>query len=191
MDILFAVRYERYPYFVGSRHKMPLLICGNSKRTAQATVAIFLESLITLLVVQECKLTPNARDPEPQVIAEAIAVFQNNNRIRGEKGQPELESMTVPAFTMTGTRPILYLVPVTQELSESVGTGSYPPTVTVVKKCVVGIEGGPENEGMESLDFRQLALRHFAAFRTLAESHWSALMTVREMEHQEMVGVGV
>jgi hypothetical protein len=99
--------------------------------------------------------------------------------------------MTVPAFTMTGSRPIFYLVPVTQELSESVAVGEYPATVTVVKKCVVGIEGGPEKEGMENLDFRQLALRHFTAFRTLAETHWSALMTEEEMEQRDPVGVGV
>jgi hypothetical protein len=144
------------------------------------------ESFTTVLVAQGCKPIANDPDPEPQVIAAAIAVFQCNNRRRGEMGQPQLESMTVPAITMTGARPVFYLVPVTEELSESVATAEYPLTTTEVKKCVVAIEGGHESVGMKNLDFRQLALRHFAAFRTLAETHWSAFMIAEEMEEEEM-----
>jgi len=178
MVILQVLGYERPPNLLQSRHSIPLEICGDSKLSAQADVALLQFSLTTLLVVQEGKITPGARDPEPQVVAEAIATFQNNNRIRREMGQPQLESMTVPAITITGARPIFYLVPITQELGEAVVTGTYPPSPTV--ECVVATESGG---GMETLDFRlgQLALRHFTAFRTLAETHWSAFMFA-EME---------
>ena len=81
--------------------------------------------------------------------------------------------MTIPCIGMIGTRPIFYLVPVTRELSEAVATVQYLPTPTVVKSCAVATESCSISEGMESVDFRQVALRHFAAFRTLAEAHWS------------------
>jgi len=77
---------------------------------------------------------------------------------------------------MFGTRPIFYLVPVTRELSEAVATGQYLLSPTVVKKCVVVSNSRNLSEGMETPDFRQVALQHYTAFRTLAEAHWSAFM---------------
>ena len=68
--------------------------------------------------------------------------------------------MTIPCITMTGTRPIFYLVPVTRELSEAVLTGQYPAHTTKVNKCVVISNGGRLGEGMESPGFRQVAFRH-------------------------------
>lgn len=111
---------------------------------------------------------------EPQVIAAAIATFQRNNRTRAQSGEPELDSMTIPCIVTTGTRPIFYLVPVTRELSEAVITAQYPVSPTLVKRCVVVSKSRRLSEGMESLDFRQVALQHYAAFRTLAEARWSA-----------------
>ena len=75
---------------------------------------------------------------------------------------------------MIGTRPIFYNIPVTKQLSEAVVTAQYPPLPTIVEKCVVAFTSRRLSEGMETPDFRQLALRHYVAFRTLARSHWSA-----------------
>jgi hypothetical protein len=116
------------------------------------------------------------KDPEPQVVAQAIATFQYNNRSRARLGQPELDSMTIPCITMIGTRPSFYLIPVTRELSEAVATAQYPLSPTMIMKCVVASNSGRLSEDMETPDFRQLALRHYTAFRNLAEAHWSAFM---------------
>jgi len=129
-----------------------------------------------LLVVQDDNAIITDRNPEAQVIAEAIAAFQLNNNTRGQLGQPLLDSMVIPCITMTYTRPIFYLVPVTQELSQAVAFGLFPPNPTVVKRCVASPKSGRIFDGMETPDFRQLALRHFIAFRTVAETHWSAFM---------------
>jgi hypothetical protein len=145
------------------------------------TFALVQGSSTILLVVQEDKTTVSVRDPEPQVIAEAIATFQCNNRIRARLGEPELDSMTIPCIAMIGTRPIFYLVPVTRELSEAVATAQYLLSPTMVKKCVVASNSRRLSEGMETPDFRQVALRHYTAFRTLAEAHWSAFMIPVEM----------
>ena len=118
-------------------------------------------------------------DPEPQVIASAIATFQYNNRIRARLGEEQLDSMTIPCITMIGTLPIFYLVPVTRELSEAVFTEQHPPSTTKVDKCVVVSFFGRLREGMENVGFRQAALQHYTTFRSLASIHWSAF-TIRD-----------
>jgi hypothetical protein len=89
--------------------------------------------------------------------------------------------MIIPCIAMIGTRPIVYLVPVTRDLSEAVATAQYPLSPTVVKKCVVASNSRRLSEGMETPDFRQVALQHYTAFRTLAEAHWSAFVMSVEM----------
>ncbi|KAF8224599.1 hypothetical protein L208DRAFT_1409990 [Tricholoma matsutake] len=179
-EILRVLGYESRG-LLRSRYAIPLLISGDPNRSAQTDVSLIQGSSTVLLVVQEDKTTISARDPEPQVIAEAIATFQCNNRTRARLGQPELDSMTIPCITMIGTRPIFYLVPVTRELSEAVATAQFPLSLTLVKKCVVASNSRRLSEGMETPGFRQLALRHYTAFRTLAEAHWSAFMIPMEM----------
>jgi hypothetical protein len=180
-EILCVLGYEQRGLLLRSRYAIPLLISGDPNRSALTDVCLLQGSYTILLVVQEDKTTVSARDPEPQVIAEAIATFQCNNRSRTRLGELELESMTIPCIAMIGTRPIFYLVPVTRELSEAVATAQYPRSPTIVKKCVVASNSRRLSEGMETPDFRQLALRHHAAFRTLAEAHWSAFMIPTEM----------
>ena len=160
-----------------SRHHMPLQICGDPNRSARSSVSLVLAPRgAVLLLAQTTANGPRPHDPEPQVIAEAIAAFQWNNRSQAQLGEPELDSMTIPCITMIGTRPTFYLVPVTRELSDAIATAQYPRSPTVVKKCVAELEGIQPSEGMENLAFRQFALQHFTAFRTLAKGHWSAFM---------------
>ena len=180
-EILRTLGYEKRGLLLRSRYAIPLMISGDPKRLAQTVVCLVQGSSTILLVVQEDKTTVSVRDPEPQVIAEAIATFQCNNRIRARLGEPERNSMTIPCITMIGTRPIFYLVPVTRELSEAVASAQYPLSSTVVKKCVVASNSRRLSEGMESPDFRQVALQHYTAFRTLAEAHWSAFMIPSDM----------
>jgi hypothetical protein len=180
-EILRVLGYERRGLLLRSRYAIPLLISGDPNRSAQTDVTLIHGSSTILLVVQEDKTTVSARDPEAQVIAEAIATFQYNNRTRARLGQHELDTMTIPCITMIGTRPIFYLVPVTQGLSQAVATAQYPTNPTVVKKCVVASNSCRLSEGMETVDFRQVALQHYTAFRTLAESHWSAFIFPKEM----------
>lgn len=172
-----ALGYEKRG-LLRSRCAIPLLIGGDPNRSAQTAVCLVQFSSTIILVVQGHKTTV---DTEPQVIAEAIATFQCNNRTRARLGEPELDSMTIPCIAMIGTRPIFYLVPVTRELSEAVATVEYPLSPTMVKKCVVASNSRSLSEGMDTPDFRQLALRHYTAFRTLAEAHWSAFTIPVEM----------
>jgi len=77
--------------------------------------------------VQEDKGLTSVKDPEPQVIAEAIAAFALNNKVRQDSlGLPPLSSITFPTITMVGTNPNFYKITVTAELSAAVQQGAYP-----------------------------------------------------------------
>ncbi|KAH0840200.1 hypothetical protein J3R83DRAFT_1201 [Lanmaoa asiatica] len=55
-------------------------------------------STLVLLVLVEDKTIFNKSDPEPQVVMEAIAAFQFNNRKREEKGHPHLDATDHPLY---------------------------------------------------------------------------------------------
>jgi hypothetical protein len=116
-----------------------------------------------LLVVQGDQTILNPFDPEPQVIVEAIATFQYNNRNRVDFGLPALDMMTIPCITMVGTRPIFYKVPVTEQLSDCVVIGQYPLQPTVVSCCTPPALH-QASEGMEIPDYRRTAFQYYDAF---------------------------
>jgi hypothetical protein len=187
-EILRALRYEMRGLLLRSHCSIPLVVqsysTGLLQKAAQTELCLVQGSSTILLVVQA---TVGVRDPEPQVIADAIATFQCNNRIRARLGVSELASMTIPCIAMNGTRPIFYLVPVTQELSQAVATDRYPFSPTVVDKCVVVIDSSRLSEGMEDPDFRRVALMHYSAFRTLAMVHWLAFMIPVETPNMRQI----
>ncbi|KAH9959683.1 hypothetical protein BC827DRAFT_1213256 [Russula dissimulans] len=157
--------------FLTTCFTIPLMICGNG-RHAQTDVCLLDRGLMALLILQGDKAVFNASRPEPQVIAEAIAVYQYNNDIRQTRGLPTLESMTIPCIIMVGMRPTFYLVPVTRALSIAVASGLYPETSTVVVNCVTLGHTHRISEGMEMPEFRRVAFQHFVAFKNLAKEIW-------------------
>ena len=169
-EILRALRYELRGSLLRSRHTIPLLISGDPNRSAPTSVCLIQgrSGIILIPVIQED--TPV--DPEPKVIASAIATFQYNSRLQARLGKEKLDSMSIPCITMSGTRPTFYVVPVTRELSKAVHTGQYPASTTLVKKCIVALNNYRLSEGMESPGFRQVALQHYASFLPFARTHW-------------------
>jgi len=169
------LNFEERDCVLRSRYAIPLHICGELTQTAQTDICLVHHASTILLIVQEDKTRLSAKDPEPQVIVEAIAAFQMNNRNRNQLGMERKDSMSIPCITMVGTRPIFYIVPVTQELSTAVERGQFPEHLTEVRKCVVG-KRGRLSEGMEQPDFRLEALKHYILFRSLAKSLWSEFL---------------
>jgi hypothetical protein len=154
-----------------------LTICGDDSCTAQTDVCLLSRRSTILLIVQGDKTLFNGSDPEPQVIAEAIAAFQDNNMRRHNGGLPTLDTMIIPCITMVGTRPTFYLVPVSRALSTAVETGQYPETPTKVTKCVTILEPNRRfSEGMESPEYRRLAFQRFIAFKSLAKEYWQTFL---------------
>ncbi|PIA12560.1 hypothetical protein COEREDRAFT_84042 [Coemansia reversa NRRL 1564] len=175
-EVLRVTGFEERGTLLRSRYAIPFTICGDSSRSAQSDVCLIHGNSTILLIIQEDKTAISSRDPEPQVIAEAIATFQYNNRARAQAGLVELETMTIPCITMVGTRPIFYKIPVTSALNKAVITAQYPVETTHVAKCVVAPTSRRLSEGMEVPEFRKLALQHYDAFRTVAKSLWCNLL---------------
>ena len=146
-----------------TRHSLPLLICG-SNCNAQTDVCICDENNI-LLLVQEDKRLDNVVDPEPHLIAEAIAAYQRNNRTRQrELHLPILEEIMFPAITLVGTFPTFYKIKVTAMLNDAVVTGRYPAVETIVFRHIPRLPRR-NSEGMKPLDNRSVIIRYLEAFR--------------------------
>jgi len=154
---------------VSTRYIIPLTICA-ANRVAQTDVCLIHNRNLVLLVLVEDKPNTNMTHAEAQVVADAIAAFQFNNRKREDHGLDPLDVMTIPCITMSGTCPTFYLVPVSSDLSDAVITGQYPATETQVLRCVT--VATHIWRGMEDTEYRRLALKRFLAFKGLAKRHW-------------------
>lgn len=105
------------------------------------------------------------KDPEPQVIAEAIAAFALNNRKRErDLNLPLCNSIMFPCLTMVGTTPVFYKITITAALSRAVQTGSYPETETRVLRYIPSLPRR-NSEGMRPLPNRLEILRCLEAFK--------------------------
>ena len=121
-----------------------------------------------LLLVQEDKRHLDGSDPAPQLIAEAIAAFYNNNETRVKiLASHALESKVMPGITMKGTMPIFYKIPVSTELVHAVQYGEYPAHETVVYAHVPPVSRPTRrySEGMKPLDNRRIILSCYEAFK--------------------------
>jgi hypothetical protein len=172
-EILRLSGFEERGTLLRSRYAIPFTICGDASRSAQTDICLLHGNSTILLVLQEDKTVISSSNPEPQVIAEAIAAFQYNNRVRSQLGVHELDSMTIPCIAMIGTRPIFYKVPVTSQLNTSIITAQYPVATTIVTKCIVASSSRRLSEGMEAPEFRRAALQYYDAFKTTARSLWT------------------
>ncbi|KAI0250796.1 hypothetical protein BJV78DRAFT_1217017 [Lactifluus subvellereus] len=170
-SILEVTGFDELGTILCTRYDIPFTICGD-RRSARADVSLVHISSVILLIIQEDKTITSPNDPEPQVIAEAIATFQHNNRKRARLDLPTLDMMTIPCITMVGTIPFFYLVPVTSQLSDSVISGQYPLQPTVVRRCTPPSRRRA-SEGMEFPEYRRISLQYYNAFRDLAKTSWT------------------
>jgi hypothetical protein len=192
--VLKMMRYDEGRRVIHLRKEMGFEMCG--QRVDAKTDVCVMERSGTgakyLLLVQEDKVRklylcvskirlPITRakrhlsrdDPEPQLIAEAMAAFYENNRARRAAGLPKLQSRTFAGITMVGTAPTFYKIPVTDEILISLATAQYPPKITTIEKLVPPVPF-PErlaNDGMKPLVNRHIILQCFEAFRQFLVSY--------------------
>jgi hypothetical protein len=112
-------------------------------------------------------------DPEPQLIAEAIAAFYENNKALRAAGLPTLQSKTFAGITMVGTAPTFYKIPVTEELLTSLATSQYPPQATIVEKFFPPVPSLARlsNDGMRPLANRRIIFQCFEALKQFVVSY--------------------
>lgn len=109
-----------------TRQALPLTICG-TQCSAQMDVCVCDENDY-LPLVQGDKRSEGPEDPEPQLIAEAIAAYQRNNFGRDRVLHiPTLDEITFPGITLAGTSLTFYKIKVTAEPSNAVMGGTFLP----------------------------------------------------------------
>ncbi|TDL20879.1 hypothetical protein BD410DRAFT_317814 [Rickenella mellea] len=169
-SVLEVTGFEKNGAILCTCYGIRFTICSDANRTAKTDICLINRNSMILLVVHE---DIGTKDPEPKVIADAIATFQHNNRKRREMGLDPIDAMTIPCITVIGTRPTFYMVPVTTQLSQSIITGQYPERTTVVTRCAP-----PSRvfEGMEVPDYRRAALQYYTTFREQAKVCWSTFI---------------
>ena len=170
-ELLKTLDYDDENRLVFIRRTIPFFNHGINS-VAQPDVCIMDDDgQIQLLLQVDTSLT-NMKDPEPQVIAGAIAAFALNNRKRErELHLPLCDSITIPCLTMAGTSPIFYKVTVTAALSKAIQVGSYyaytNPTRVFRYIPTLPCKNG---EGMRSLPNRLEILRCLEAFKKFVGS---------------------
>ncbi|PPQ86429.1 hypothetical protein CVT25_008087 [Psilocybe cyanescens] len=122
-----------------------------------------------LLLVQEDKRVASYEDPEPQVIAEAIAAFYQNNLRRRLSGLQPLAFKYIPAIAMIDTAPVFYRIPVTTMLLDALATASYPQEETTVLRFIPPVPNQEryQVDGMRPLANRRAILQCFEAFKAV------------------------
>lgn len=149
-----------------SSKEIPLFLCGESRPTKADLCLI--NGKDYQLIVHEDKQHLESGEPEPQLIAEAIAAVQSNNRMRYLLlGLDPLDVEVMAGITMTGTYPTFFKIPVTLELIEAIRRGDYPdtPTVVDIHSPEVPRPDHRLSEGMRPLDNRRSILACFEAFK--------------------------
>ncbi|KIM72819.1 hypothetical protein PILCRDRAFT_737507 [Piloderma croceum F 1598] len=152
--------------YIRQRKDIPFFICRTDSH-AQTDVCMIDRNLGILLLVQEDKRHMESKNPEPQLIAKAIAAFQSNNLRLQSLGRQPLAQKTIPGITMVGSTPTFYKITVTQNLIDAIQVGEYTGTATTVHKLLPPVADITElaRLGMRSLDNRTVILSCFEAFR--------------------------
>ncbi|TFK38810.1 hypothetical protein BDQ12DRAFT_712739 [Crucibulum laeve] len=167
--LLSMLDYDNGYRVVHTRKEMSFYMCG-SRVDAKADVTVIERRgplFQYILLVQEDKRYQSGEDPEPQVIAEAIAAFHQNNRTRDSINLPPLESHIFPAITLVGTAATFYKITITRDLLFAVEGGAYPLNATIVHKFVPSVPDlvNYAAVGMIPLENRRILLQCFEAFK--------------------------
>ena len=163
VELLRGLDYDDGDRIIFFRRAIPFIICGQNS-VAQTDVCIMDDNDVLLLLQEDKRLT-SMKDPEPQLIAEAIAAFAINNQKRERDLRlPRRNSIMFPCLTMIGTSPIFYKITVTAALSKAVQIGAFPEVETRVLRYIPGLPRR-NSEGMRPLPNRLEILRCLEAFK--------------------------
>ncbi|KAK0199857.1 hypothetical protein DFS33DRAFT_201161 [Desarmillaria ectypa] len=161
MELFKRTGYTGYTRVARSHMDTPLLICGEW-RNAQTDVCI-LDRQQNDIVLLHASESGEPLNPEAHLVAEAIAAFDQNNRIRGAAS---IDAKVVPGIIMVDTSPTFFKIPVTFALVHSVRHGLFPPEPTIISAHVPVIPR-PYRKGMKSLDTRVAILQCYEAFKAI------------------------
>ncbi|KAJ2681997.1 hypothetical protein IWW39_006168, partial [Coemansia spiralis] len=132
VELFNILGYRTGGRIIRTRKDISLFMCGEWTK-AKTDVCIMNQLNILMLLQEDKSHLRRHDDPEPQLIAEAIAAFQHNNTVRVRTLNLEpLDSCVFPCVSMLGTYPTFYKIAVTAELDQAVQLGEYPENNTTV-----------------------------------------------------------
>jgi len=169
----FAVRlfdilgYTNRDIFLRTWKDIELVICGVFMRAKTDVCLLKNRSEIILLVQQDKRQMEDRGDAEAQLIVEAIAAFQSNNKRRILAGLDPVQHLLIPGIVMIGTAPIFYKILFTMGLADGITYGFFPPLPTFVYFHAPAVPRPHRrlSEGMMPLDNRHIVLRYYEAFK--------------------------
>ncbi|KAF8348517.1 hypothetical protein F5887DRAFT_840774, partial [Amanita rubescens] len=106
---------------------IPLITC-RMQCSAQMDGVCICDENDYLLLVQTDKQLQYLEDPAPQLIAEAIATYQQNNFIHSDRVLlhiPIFNEITFPGITFVRTSPTFYKIKITTKLNKTVMGGIF------------------------------------------------------------------
>jgi hypothetical protein len=157
--------YDGKGRFIRTRKRIELLMCSTYTQAETDVCVLYRQNLLFLLQEDKSFVVRHKCDPEPQVIAECIAAFQNNNMLRAKVGKPMLKCHTFPAVTMIGTSPTFYLVAVTNVLNRAIEHGIDPEVETKILRYDPFKDDKRLSLGMVPPDRRKKILKAFVAMK--------------------------
>jgi hypothetical protein len=143
-SIFQVFEYDAGENAIRTRETIVLEMC-NSRTQANPDVCIESTDMSIRLLVQEDKSYNVGNDrylasyPEAQLIAEAIAAFQENIRTFQRLGRYDTSpnKAVIPGIVMLGTCPTFYKIHVSDSLAECVRQGDEPNADTLVERYVI------------------------------------------------------
>ncbi|KAH8985090.1 hypothetical protein EDB92DRAFT_2055093 [Lactarius akahatsu] len=174
VELLRQLGYVKRNRVAHTQMDIPLHICQEQKHAK--TLICLLDHLTNdiCLLIQEDELR-SPLETLPQLIAEAIAAVDFNNRLQVTlRGEAVIESKAcdslnfiMPGIIQTGTMPTFCKIPVTNDLLRNVWFGTYPSEPTIVSVHIPDLPSPHHRyvKGMEPLDNRQAVLCCYEAFK--------------------------
>ncbi|CAA7262426.1 unnamed protein product [Cyclocybe aegerita] len=156
-----SLGYIHRPRAIRTRKALRLLVSGEWKYARPDVCIVDRDTNDVVLAVKEDRREVNSH---AQLIAQAIAAFQNNNARRRAGAR-----FVNPGILLHGTSPTFFKIPITLALSRCVELGQHPPTSapTIVTAHVPDVPRPHRrfSEGMKPLDSRRVILECYDAFK--------------------------
>ncbi|EFJ14584.1 hypothetical protein SELMODRAFT_445933 [Selaginella moellendorffii] len=137
LTLLELFQYDNDDTAVRSRTILDLFMSRGKKQAIPDVVVERLDTAVKMLVQEDKNYDGNLKGhhPEAQLIAEAIAAYQENSRLYERLSMGEYpDQQIIPGIVMLGTCPTFYLIPLTKALAEAVRQGEQPSFDTAVRK---------------------------------------------------------
>lgn len=169
IELLRLLGYERKEAVLRSHKDITLNMCHKEVQ-AKADVCLQSHNQIFMVIQEDKSHIDPYGNPEPPLVAAAIAAFRFNNCQRSQqRNKKQLESWVCPCVIMRRTYPIFYKVTVTKMLGSAVAGGYIPDFETIVQRFYPTDfrHERLNNEGMRPLATRSRILQNFVQFKTL------------------------